>query len=214
MTPQTIEDAARNRYNGTGDTFFNTDDFLDSIYQAEQELAAEANIIENTYTTTTVAGTQDYDYPANTISIKRVTYNGAKLQPIDMRDDDVMSLSNSADTTQGTPQFYYIWNNTISLRPIPDDALTLKIYSYDMPQAVTASSTLEIPVIFHMAIVDFVLAQMYAKDKDFAAYDKFMLRWQAHVERAKKWARKRKRGDSFASVKDEDSLAINLLGAI
>lgn len=217
MTPAEIETTARGYYNATGDTFHSTADILSSIYHAEIELVQAGIVIENSYTTTTVASQQEYAFPTNAESIKRITYDGQKLQPIDMREDDSLTLSTSTTTSTGTPQFYFVWDDVIYLRPIPAAAATLKIFSFDKPQVVTALSTLSVPVIFHMHIVDFVLAQMYAKDKDFSASGFYMNRWNGpsgHVEKAKQWARKRKRGDGLTYVKDEDTLAAGLIGAL
>lgn len=214
MDVSDIEEAARQQYNGIGDDFFNSIDFTRSIYQACLVLAREALCIEATYSTTTVDGTQEYSLPSNTISIKRVTYDGKKLQRVNMREDDSLTLMNSGTTTEGTPTYYYEWDDSIFLRPIPDTAATLKIYSYNEPSEVTTASTLEVPTQFHMDIVEFVLSRMYAKDKDtqMAAYHRD--NWNEAVKAAKKWARLRKRGDSMAAVQDENMLGVTELGSI
>jgi hypothetical protein len=219
MTPAQIEQSARRYYNAVGDTFHGQDEILDSIYHAEIQLVQAGLVIEASYTTPTVADQQEYTFPTNAESIKRITYEGAKLQPIDFREDDLLTLSDADTTSTGTPSHYFTWNNTIYLRPIPAAVGTLKIFSYDKPQAVTSNSTLEVPAIFHMGIVDFVLAQMYAKDKDFQTSEGYMQRWDnplghGHIQRAKQLARKKKRGDHPAYVKDEESLAAGLLGSL
>jgi hypothetical protein len=209
-----IEAAARAQFNAVGDTFFSTTDFTSSLYQAQLILAREALCIEATYTTTTVVGTQEYSYPTNTISIKRVTYDGKKIQPINLREDDALTLGNSASTATGTPAFYYVWDDTIYLRPIPDDDLTLKIYSYNEPSEVTSASTIEVPTQFHMDLVEYILSRMYAKDGNIQMAQYHLERWNEAVQAAKKWAQKRKRGDGMPVVGDEETLAISIIGTI
>jgi hypothetical protein len=209
-----IEEAARAQYNGTGDSFFSSVDFTRSIYQACLQLAREALCIEATYSTTTVAGTQEYALPTNTISVKRITYEGQKLQQVNMREDDSLTLQNSGSTTQGTPTYYFIWDDTIYLRPIPAAAGTLKIFSYNEPSEVTTSSTIEVPSEFHMDLVEYVLYRMYAKDKDLQMAQFHREHWETAMEKAKRWYRRRKRGDAMPVVQDEETLGVTSLGSI
>ena len=214
MTLTEIEEAARAQYNGDGDTFFNSVDFYRSIYQASQILAREALCIEAAYTTTTVASTQEYAFPSNTISIKRVTYDGRKVECINMRQDDMLTLQGTGAVSTGTPQYYFVWDDTIYLRPVPAEAATLKIFSYNEASEIVAGSSIEIPTLFHMDMVEYVLSRMYAKDKDsqMAAFHRDL--WDRAVGNAKRWAQKRKRGDSMPVVNSEEGQAVSYIGAI
>jgi len=218
MTPSELETHARRRYNAVGDTFWSQQEILDYLYNACLQMAREALVIEQAYTTTTVAGTQEYAYPTNTIQIKRVTYNGSKLQPINFREDDALTGFNASTTAQGSPQYYAIWDETLILRPIPDAAQTLKIYSYNEPQAITITSTLEVPSQFHMDLLDYVNAEMAAKDENFKAAEYYMKQWADNPMKglmaAKRYAARKKRGDAFAAVQDEERLGITILGMV
>jgi hypothetical protein len=214
MTPTQLIERARNKYNSIGDSFWSDQEILDLFTDACTEAAQEALCIERTYTTTTVAGTQEYDFPTNTIAIKRVTYNGQKLKKISFREDDAVTGLNSDTTTQGTPTYYYTWNYTIALRPLPDAANTLKIYSYNEPAALTITSVVEVPTVFHMRLVDYVLAEMAAKDSNAEAAKYYINRWELAKVAMKKWVAKRKRTDSFGVVQDEDQLIESYMGFV
>lgn len=214
MTPTEIETSARLQYNAVGDSFWSTAEILNLMWQACIELAAVTKNVERVYTTSTVAAQQEYSYPTNTISIKRITYEGKKLQPITMREDDAITGLNQATTDQGTPQYYFIWNKTIYLRPIPSAVGTLKIFSINTPQQITATSTLEIPEELHMSIVDYILGRMAAKDRQIDISQYYMNLWKEHKLEAIKWHKRNKRGDSFASVQDEEQLNGSYLGLI
>ncbi len=138
MTPNDLQEYARRQYNASADQFFSDSELYQHIWAAEYELAYKAMLIERVYTTTTVASQQEYSYPTDTIAIKRVTYDGVKLVPITFKEDDTLTLGNAATTATGSPQFYAIWNETLYLRPVPDDDLTLKLFTYNEPTAVTA----------------------------------------------------------------------------
>ncbi len=213
MSPSDILLGARRKYNAVSDSFFSDDELLGHIYEACLEMAQECLVIERTYSTTSVASQQEYDYPGDTIAIKRMTYNGVKLDPIDMRDDDAITGLNQSTTSTGTPQFYYIWNDVIALRPIPSaDGDTIKVWTYNEPAEVTTTSVLEIPTLFHKDIEKFVLKEMAYKDKQFEHGDRFDTKWETAKRKAKAWAKKKKRGDGFASVKSEEQMISGPLG--
>ncbi len=220
MTPAEILTYARARYNATGDTFFTDNELYYSIYQAELELSNEMNMVEAIYTTTTTAGTREYAFPTQTRVIKRVEFINLsnianKLEPITFREDDALTLVNVASTTQGTPQFYSTFNFTIYLRPVPDtSACTIKVYSYNEPQVVVSTTVLDTPTPFHMDIVDYVVMQMYLKDKDPTMAQAYKALWDQAKMRCKRWVQKKKRGDAFTVVMNEDNLAVTLSGPV
>lgn len=213
MDVQDLLEFARQRYNAVGDEFFSDAELYRHVWAAQMVLAHEARVIERVYQTTTTASQQEYAYPTNTILIKRVTYDGNKLMPITFREDDTLTLNNSTTTATGTPQYYALWNETLYLRPIPDDALTLKVFSVSEPQEVTSNSTLEVPSMWHLGMADYLCWQMALKDKNLQAAAQYEKTWQATVQKAKRWQRLRLRGDALHSVKDEDSLPTTYIGA-
>ena len=206
MTSLEIEEASRQQYNAVGDTNWSTSEIMTLIYAACLDMARKSFVIEDVFSSSTVASQQEYSYPTNVISIKRVTYEGAKLEKISFREDDYLTGQNQATTSTGTPTHYSEFNNTIYLRPTPSAVGTLKVFAYVEPQAVTSSSTLEIPTLFHMDLVDYVLGRMYAKDKDFNSAQYFQGLWNEHLLEAKKYVKKRYKGDSFAAVQDDELL--------
>jgi hypothetical protein len=216
MTPAEVEEQARRRYNVLNDSFYSSDEIYKSIYQAEMILAREANVIEASDTSTsTVAGTRAYAYPTRCLGIKRLEYAGAKLKPIEFREDDSLTLSNSASTSQGTPQYYVEWDDTAYLRPIPDAVGTLTFYFYSEPTPLTTSSTtLSTPVRCHIHLVDYVVAELAAKEGNFDVSDRYMDKWNDYLAKEKAQTAKRKRRDGFAVVKDEESLSETILGAV
>ena len=221
MTPTLIETYARSKYNATGDTFFTEAEIFYYIYQAQLELASETDLYESPVATINmVAGTRSYDYPDTAKILKRLEYNVSggttiKLQPITFREDDALTLQNSTSTVQGTPQFYTIFNEKIYLRPTPASSVdTITVYFYGEPAVVTTMTTLETPTLFHMDLVDFVVREMYAKDKDLEMTEYFDQRWEKSKSRIKRWVQKRKRGDSFTVVQNEDNLAVTITGPV
>jgi hypothetical protein len=214
MTPSDIITAANQRFNSVGDSFFPDAEAYLVMYQGCMELAVKANAIEDSLTTTTVSGTQEYDFPTNTLAIRRVTYDSKRLSLIDSRQADSLALYNDLTTTTGTPAYWEEWEDVIKLWPTPDSAKTLKVYIYARPQEITSSSTLEIPVEYHMGLVDLLLSEKCAKNKDYDGANRYRDLWNQTVGLAISRMQKRKRASAFKVVTDVDTLPSTFLGMV
>ncbi len=213
MTPTELVTYARQRYNAVTDTFFSDTELYTLIWAAQTELAKETMCIRRVYTTTTVVSQQEYQKPAAAFSIKKITYNGQKLFKITDREDDALTLNNAVTTATGAPQYYWEWDTALELRPVPDDTLTLKIYTYDLPQIVTSVTTLDVPPAYQIGIADYMNWHMCNKEKNFQAGSQYQQMWMKNVADAKRQEKKRIRGDSFAHVLDEETLPVTIIGA-
>jgi hypothetical protein len=213
MTPTEIETAARNKYNAVGDTFFSRAEILGLMDEACLLLATEADIIEAVdSSTTTVASTQSYDMPTNFIKPKRVLYDGRKLQFITQREDDAITGFQEDTTSEGTPTGWYLWVDKIYLRPIPDDAKTLKIWGFKRQADLAITDTLTVPDLFHRDIVNYCVAEMFAKDQNPSMTQYYNSKWDLGLKKAIAWSKRRRRGDRFAQVQDEDVLGGRIVG--
>lgn len=204
LTPTELNTYARQMYNATADDFYSEAELYTHQQAAQNILARECNAIENTYTTPTVASQQEYSWPTNAIAIKRITYNGQKLTKISFREDDFLTGFNQATTSTGRPIAYAIFDRTIYLRPVPDVVYSLKLFTFDKPGEVTASSTLDVPEIFHLGMANYLLWKMATKDQNFQAAAEFKAQWEEEVERCRMWSRKRQVADGFNQVRDEN----------
>jgi hypothetical protein len=204
MTPTQVLTAARNKYNSIGDSFFSDEEMLGLLYEGALEMANETKCIERTYTTSTVASQQEYDFPPLANGIKRITYEGFRLEPINMTEDDFITGFQAQSASTGTPRYYFTWNEVIHLRPIPSAVGTLKIYTFNEPDMYTISSTIEIPTQFHRRLVNFVVSEMAYKDSNTTAGDRYEAKWQKDIKDVKRWMAKKKRTDGFAVVQLEE----------
>lgn len=178
------------------------------------ELAQRCNTIRNVYTTSTVASTQEYAFPTNAMSIKRITYDGTKLSPIVFREDDAITLSNASTTATGTPAYYFLWDASIFLRPVPSAVGTLKIYSFDKPADITTASTLPTPDRYHHYLIDHILWRLALKDGNTALAREYRAAWEQAIVTVMQWERRLLRGDSFYGIQDNEQLAETVIGSI
>lgn len=212
MTPAELNTYARSQWNASSDGFFTDTEMYTYMYDAAMQLARETKCIRNVYTTSTVVDQHEYTRPSRAIAIKRITYEGSKLTKTSDRVDDAMTLNQQETTSTGTPQYYWEWSTTLLLRPVPAAVGTIKIYSYDMPDVVSASSTFDVPTRYHLDMSLFLLAKIAAKDKNFGAAGAYQVAWEKAKTDIKRQEAKLLRGDEFATVIDESLLPINLMG--
>lgn len=214
MTPDDLVLAARRQYNAVGDTFWADAELYGVIRYAVQEVAIEGYGIPRTYETSTVQGTQGYDFPTNAVAIKRVTWDGRKLTLIDMREDDALTALNQNTSDQGNPEFYWIWNKTIYLRPVPASVATLKIWTFNQQAEIsTGTTTIELPNELHSRLLNPLMAAIVAKDKDYNGAQYYRGLWEKDKIEIKKAIRKMMRADGFAVVKDENLVVETRIGA-
>lgn len=201
MTPTDLETYIRQSYNAVGDTFY--PQIPNFIYEAQIELARKTMCIRNVYTTVSVASQRVYDFPSTAIAIARVEYDGERIFPNDFIDDDSQTGNNPDETLTGIPEYYQQWGQDLYLRPTPStSALTIKIYSYDLPSVVTPTGTLDVPTRYHMDLADYALYKMALQDKDFSAADRYKSLWDQKVKDAVIFERQRHVADEFRTVKD------------
>ena len=208
MTPLQISGAAREKYNAVGDTNWSDTELMTLIYAACMEILTDVNApaIEDTFSMSTVIGTQAYIFPTLATSIERLTYNGKKLFPITQREDDSLTIQNDTITDSGQPSYYYEVDGYVYLRPIPDAVGTLKFWFEKEPSVITTTSTMEVPSFTHTKIIDFVVSEMAAKDLNFNMATYYRELWKEHKKNITSVFRMNRRGDSFAVVQVEEIL--------
>lgn len=140
-----------------------------------------------------------------------------KLEPITFREDDALTLNNTQSTTLGRPNWYEIFNFNYYLRPVPDTGYTVNLWTFNEPAPVmSGTQVLELPSCFHMDLVDFVTMKMALKDREggIEIAKAMSDRWKEAKVRMKRWTQKKKRGDAFTVVQNEESLAVTLTGPV
>lgn len=162
---------------------------------------------------TSIAGTQTIAFPTNFLKIRRVWYNGVPLKLIGFREFE--SRMPTGVMPSGTPREMLIWQQTIYMAPIPintGDPIT--IYGEKQQSTITsASSTLDSPSVFHPAICDGVLVDMFAKDLQATFTEFYNNRWEKfHVPAMEAFAKRRNRRGLPARVIDADSVLETELG--
>ena len=219
MTPTEIETAARRMLNAEGSKFWSSEEIIGNyLYMAALEMAQETFCIQNRYTQTTVADQEEYTVPARMLAIKRVTYDSCKLKPISKLQLD--SIDHNTNTTvTGTPQYYYHLDDVFGLYPVPTEAKTLKLTTYDAPDVPTSTSTLQIPLRFHGHLIIGVAWYMSLKELGHPNQRAYEFQWHgagnpsSAINQVRKAIRMMNK-DQFATVILEEHQPSTVLGMV
>ncbi len=160
-----------------------------------------------------VAGTQTISFPTNFIKIRRVWYSGVPLKLIGFREFESRMPTGVAPS--GTPREMLIWQQQIKMMPIPiNSGDVITIYGEKQQSVISgAASTLDCPSVFHPALCDGVLSDMFAKDLQGTFFQFYNNRWEkSHVPLMEKFAKRRNRRGLPSRVIDADSVLETELG--
>lgn len=213
MTPTEIETSARRRYNAVGDTGWSSQEIVDLIREGCLEIVRDCGlVIEKRFELTTTIGLGEYAFPEHANGIRRIQYNGKKLRNISMREDDTLTLENQLATDTGDTDYYWTWDRTIYLRPLPASAVLLEVFALCSEQTLTINSVIDVPAVYHGSLVTFVVKEMASKDLNWKMFDRYDEKWNIDKQRIQAHIRRSKRADSFAIVKNEESMPYSTLG--
>lgn len=165
------------------------DDLLRWISDAQEEIVKDnEGLMETTGTANIVQNQADYDVPADMSVLRSLKYKGFRVKALSFAEfNEYIDGYSSASSNYGpgTPEYFTIWQNKITLFPKPNEDVTagLTIYYISHPPVVTTlGDSLTVPIQYHNAIVKYCLKQAYDLDEDFqksqtmkAEYDKDMM---------------------------------------
>ena len=160
-----------------------TEDIRNYLNDAQMDVVRHTECLQDSVETDSVAGQRNYILPTNFLFVKRVTFGGRKLNPVNLEDLDEEYPSREAEPSSGEPQVFYLWNNQIYLYPTPasDGSGNLDIMYIRIPDDLENPTDVpEIPVAYHEDLVRFALSR--AKELDEETVDAQRI-WTDYTER-------------------------------
>ena len=140
----------------------------------ERIILENEGLMETTAKADTVQGVREYPVPADMSVLRSLSYKGFRLKYMSFAEfneyiDGFAAQPGISPYGPGIPEIFMIWNNTINLFPVPSETLAQSLYIYYMKHPVAVDSladTPDVPVQYHIAIVDYVLKMAYELDED------------------------------------------------
>ena len=175
MTAGQIIEEARTEWVEPSASFITATEALRWVNMAEADFNRRTKCLRYYWTTTTVAGQQDYSLSSNE-RILEVLYclcEGVELLPTTLAELDAFAGNwrVSAGGISGQPAYYYIsdiHNEQLGLWPCPDDVYTITLYYVEEPPAITNTSTYPtIKDAYHDVLVYYVAWRGHLKNRNF-----------------------------------------------
>ena len=148
-------------------------DIIRWINQGQNEIVNKNPMIQATATQTSVVAQQTYSINTlapDILQLEAVIFDGWPLEPTNLERIKA-DLGSSYATTPGTPQYFYVWDNTIYLWPVPDTEKSIQInYSRHPMSVASAGDLLGVPDRYYDRVCEYVMSKAYELDED----------WQGH----------------------------------
>ena len=210
MTPAEIATYCKRVTNKENDDFFSNAEIIENyLYNACLQVSELVPCLQTTTDSVSVADQQTYSLAANAVGVKRVEYDGQKLQRITQRAHDAMEYNDNLVQATGDPDYYWIWGNTLYLYTVPDNAGdTIRVYTYDRHAAIAETDTsISIPAQWHTRLCNSIVADMFFKDSDQRG-QVYLQRWEQTDKPSitMEW-RNSQRRDRFNLVENADQYA-------
>lgn len=153
----------------------NDTDIVRWINDAQRFVVMQSDsLLQKSATADLVASQQDYSMPTDLLILRSISQRisesmpyypmtGYSLQEFDQR----IGGWDSSDVNKGTAGYYCTYGSVFKLWPIPQTSITagLKIYYSRTPtDVVLDADTIDLPLMYHNAVVNYCLQQAYELD--------------------------------------------------
>jgi hypothetical protein len=182
----TIISSGRLRINEVSTKFHTNADLISYCNEAQKYVVRETKCLEETSTSTSDSGIQNYALPLDFMALRRLLYNGKGVTKTDFIEIDEACIDES--NLGGTPKSYYLWNDSINFIPIPNvTGDPIKIFYYKTPIAITLSTqTLEVNTLYDDLLVAYMAYLALVKDGEEPRADYQMQECNAKLAQVKK----------------------------
>jgi hypothetical protein len=154
-------------------------DIIMWINMGQMDIATKLMNVQASSATVSVIGQAAYTVPSDVIKMESVYYNSKPLRGTSM--DSVQTQFEDLISSQGFPQYWWLWANSINIFPVPDTANVPIVINYiKRPTAVVnGASALGLPDTYYNALCDYVMAKAAELDENVAGSQTAMDKYSA-----------------------------------
>jgi hypothetical protein len=168
-------------------------DIVRWVNDAQRDIVRQnETVLQTTGYASAVTNQQVYTLPSDLMVLRGLHYKrSGDVTFYRMRDMNQQEFDEYIDGWDGTlyqsgwPQVYFVYSNTITLFPIPNETVTsnIKIYYSRMPKDVAIDTdVVDLPLQYHNAVVSYVLKQAFMVDEDWAAAQQVAQNMEADIK--------------------------------
>lgn len=190
--------------------FWQDQELLDLLNDAELDFNNQTRILEGVYTTSTVQGQQTYALPTNWLSARAIFYNNPSVTTppvpgwyriiptnLEKKAQENPNFLSTSSVQQDKPREYFIWGSNLYLDPIPDttgsDNLIMFFKAKPIPLTATTQD-INLDDSFKDTITNYILWRAWEKEKETELADMAHTAYVQGVKDARRWLKK-KSGD-------------------
>jgi hypothetical protein len=215
MNPATVYTQIRAQCNETADSsgLWSDSEILRHMSVGETIISQTVPCCQDTSSFAAINGTREYNLGSTVGPIFRLTYDSVRLQRIDINDlEDVEGSAYGGIDSSGSPEYYYQYNSTIGMSPIPDGTKTIQMWFQAIPAEIDSSTATAwtIPDRYGSYITSYALWQMFVKDQQLAETAvAYKAEWQDGIDRIRADWNKTAQLDNYSTVRAVDGIFID-----
>lgn len=128
------------------------------------------------------AAVDTYALPADTSRVEAILLDGSTTRLREMGPSTAL-FEEAGVPASGTPDSYFVWGDSIVLRPIPTGSENLTVYYYRNPTTLNNDTdSPEFAEPFHYVLADFVMQALWEREEDFEKAAVYANRYAQGVE--------------------------------
>ena len=129
-----------------------------------------------------VGGTEAYAIPATADRLAKLMIAG-ESRPLTEVSAAVAWEMNGDDPSSGSPTWFFLWGESIYLRPVPASAASLKVFYWQFPTFLTSEGAVpQFNPQFHHILGDYAMQMLWEREEDFEKASVYAQRYAAGVE--------------------------------
>lgn len=146
-------------------------DIISWINDAQTTINNANRILKTKSTVGSIPGVADYRFPEEHIrQVESIHYDGSRVPNMTFEEAQAHVIGRENEGN-GVPSLWYEWAGQFTFWPAPSDSRTITFYATLSPRALSGdvNEKLGLPDKYFKQICDYVLAQAYELDEDWAA---------------------------------------------
>lgn len=205
MQAQEIITTVRRQLVETTAAFWGNQELLDLLNDAERDFNNRTRILEGKLVTDVIQGQSEYPLPSNWLSTRALFVNNPddlgnqnwyRIQPTNLEKNaqENPNFLDSDPTAQDNPRTYMIWNNILTLLPIPETTVTggMVMFFRAKPIPITdPTQDINIDDTFKDALVNYMLWKAWKKEKEQALAKDAQADYSDGIREGRKFVKKR-----------------------
>jgi hypothetical protein len=174
---------ARSYLNEATPNFWSDTEMLQWLNDGQRDIVSRSHCLQSQEDIDLIANQLEYTITSNYTVVKAVHYVDAEEATKGLVKGNPSDVGNVEDVE--APVFFYDWAGSLGIYPVLSSVTTEKITVYLVPRLsiITSADSITIPALYDKALVFYILAQAWAKDRQMAKSAQALNQYHAELDR-------------------------------